>query len=261
VASRFRDFLSRNSVVPSNTLPLVHSTPSYRLDSILEGEEIVPTECDVFRTPLTYFFVGRPAYKVHPSSGEAEYWELPSCFIFEYDIVKAPEKIFPFDSGALHKGRMPNYVDLMDRDDFDVQGLPDAPARIIGAYFPDLRSYMKGKAKDTAHFQKDYTLGIFETQAKALHRMSIEKHNENIDDRRLSVEISTKETIDLKVSRPIAVVAPDEYFADAGFMNKVAVEWGALPIAYPISSLNTQAYYALIYERVESLYRDNLKLL
>lgn len=258
---RFKDFLRKNSVVASSPLPLVHSTPSYRLESIISSDQIVPTICDVFETPLTYFFVGRPAYKVANSDGEAEYWELPSCFIFEYSMVSSPDKVFPFDSGALHKGRMPSYINVMKRDEFDVHDVVDAPTKIIGAYFPNLAAYMKGQPKDTGTFQKEFTLGVFEAEAKAVHRLSLEKHISRVDDRRLSVEISTSETFDLRVSRPLAVIAPDEYFADEPFTKKVTSEWGAVPISYPLSSLSTSEYYALIYDRIESFYRDKLGLI
>ncbi|MBD9541303.1 hypothetical protein IB276_17750 [Ensifer sp. ENS04] len=258
---RFKEFLKKNSIVPSGELPLVHSTPAYRLESIISNDEIVPSKCDVFETPLTYFFVGRPAYKVSGSNGEAEYWELPACFIFEYTMVKVPDKVFPFDSGAFHHGRMPSYVSVMNRDEFDVHEIVDAPTKIIGAYFPDLAAYMKGQPKDTGTFQKEFTLGVFETEAKALHRLSLERHNSRVDDRRLSVELATSETFDLKIDRPLAVIAPDEYFADAQFSSKVTGDWGAVPISYPLSSLSTDQYYGLIYDRIETFYRDTLKII
>jgi hypothetical protein len=261
VPDRFKEFLKRNSIVPSGTLPLVHTTAAYRLDSILESGSIIPTQCDVFRTPLTYFFVGRPAYKLHGSDAEAEYWELPACFIFEYSLVPSPEKVFPFDSGAFHQGRMPSYINMMDRDQFDVHSVPEAPTKIIGAYFPNLASYMKGKAKDTVGFQNEFTLGVFEAEAKAVHRLSLEKNNTHVDDRRLSVEIATSETFELSKNKPLAVVAPDEYFADPNFLSKVSGEWGAMPIAYPISSLSVDHYYASIYERIETFYKNTLKIL
>lgn len=258
---RFRNFLRRNSIAPSPTMPLVHTTAAYRLDSIIDANTIIPTTCDVFRTPLTYFFVGRPAYKLNGSNVEAEYWELPACFIFEYTLVKDPEKVFPFDSGAFQNSRMPSYINMMDRDEFDVHEIPDAPTKIIGAYFPNLKAYMKGQPKDTGSFQREFTLGVFEAEAKAVHRLSLERHDSQVDDRRLSVELATSASFDLRVDNPLAVVAPDEYFADDSFRNKVATDWGAMPISYPISSLSVDKYYALIYDRIETFYRDTLRII
>ncbi|WP_454717967.1 hypothetical protein [Caulobacter segnis] len=260
MASNFQDFIARNSVVPVTNLPLVHTTASYRLDGIKTANAIVPTKCDVFETPLSYFFVGRPAYKVHEGDGEAEEWELPCCFIFEYEAVKNPERVFPFDSGAFARKRMPQYVSMMPIDNFNVADTPNAPLKIVGAYFGDAKKYVKGQAKEVSTFQGEFALGVFDAEIKAVHRLALEKHNAKVDDRRLSVELQTAETLDLRVTRPIAVVAPMPYFEDKAFRDHVLNEWKAQPIGYPISSLSSGAYYSAIYERIEKLYKE-LKLL
>jgi hypothetical protein len=72
----------------------------------------------------------------------------------------------------------------------------------------------------------------------------------------LTVELQTSEAIDLQVTRPIAVVAPAPYLEDPGFRHQVVDIWNAKPIAYPISTLNTNAYYSAIYERVQALYEE-----
>jgi hypothetical protein len=62
--STFSDFLSRNNITLGGVLPLVHSTRAYHLKGIVGSNKIIAAPCDVFRPEtLSYFFVGRPAYK------------------------------------------------------------------------------------------------------------------------------------------------------------------------------------------------------
>lgn len=141
MVSALESFLQRNSVVPTSSLPLVHSTKSYNLKAMLEAGAINPQECDVFlKEKINYFFVGRPSYKYTTDSSSADHWELPCCFIFAADVVKDPSRVFPFDSGAFSRGRFPDYIDMMPRSDFQMN-LPDAPQRIIGSFFGSAKNY------------------------------------------------------------------------------------------------------------------------
>lgn len=256
MANTFREFLARNSVQPAAPLPLVHTTAAYHLTAIRSSQEIRPQVCDVFAAPLTYFFVGRPAYKVRISDGEAEHWELPCCFIFEYEAIPRPTRVFPFDSGAFAKGRMPSYLSLMPRENFDVGDIDGAATKIIGAYFGDGAAYLAGRPKGTDAFKSEFAIDIFDPEVEAVHRLAVDRHSQHVDDRRLTVEIQTADIIDLLIKRPIAVVAPAPYLDDPGFRNQVVDVWKAKPIAYPISTLNTSAYYSAIYERIHALYKE-----
>ncbi len=54
----------RTSVTQGGALPLIHTTTSYHLKKFQETNKLIATECDVFKPDrLSYFFVGRPAYK------------------------------------------------------------------------------------------------------------------------------------------------------------------------------------------------------
>lgn len=256
MANTFREFIARNSVQPAKPLPLVHTTAAYHLGSILDSQSLRPQVCDVFASDLTYFFVGRPAYKVRLSDGEAELWELPCCFIFEYETVPRPTRVFPFDSGAFAKGLMPSYLSLMPRDSFDVSSIDSAATKIIGAFFGDGRAYLAGRPKASEAFKSEFAIDIFDPEVEAVHRLAIDRHSEHVDDRRLTVEIQTGEVVDLVVRRPIAVVAPAPYFDNAGFRQQVVEIWKAKPIAYSVSSLSTGAYYSAIYERIQGLYEE-----
>src|SRR5688572_24122883 len=109
-------FLSRNSVTPGTTLPVVHSMSGYRFEKIWQNGRIESEECDVFvGENLNYFFMGRPAYKVGSREQDAEHWQLPCCFIFDYQSIGSIKRVFPFDSGAHHNGLYPEYIGMMDK--------------------------------------------------------------------------------------------------------------------------------------------------
>jgi hypothetical protein len=254
--STLSDFLLRNSVVPGGTLPAIHTTQAYHLKYLQNTNKLLVTECDVFSPDkLSYFFVGRPAYKYQTDGSEAEYWELPCCFIFEFASVKGIKRIFPFDSGAFRKLRYPPYIRQMDWKHFEATAAPDAVSRIIGAFFGDLRSYFSFKSKDLGSFEKEFDLRVFDAEIKALHRLSREKSPATFDDRRFTIELQSDVDLDLNVSHPLAVIAPLPYFDEPTFRNHVETTWKATPIGYPVYTLSVEQYFHAVYERVEEFFK------
>src|SRR5215468_10821505 len=117
--SALLEFLSRNSIEQCEPLPLVHTSAAYFLKQILREKKLSATPCSVFKgEDLLYFFVGRPAYKKEIEL-EARYWELPCCFILEYEVIGA-RHIYPFDTGAFVNGLYPNFVSLADLREYNV---------------------------------------------------------------------------------------------------------------------------------------------
>jgi hypothetical protein len=252
----FADFLLRNSVLSSGSLPLVHTTRAYHLREIQQKNLLEVSDCDVFvGEKLNYFFVGRPGYKFSETGGEGAYWEFPCCFIFDFSAVGDPRRIFPFDSGAFRKGKYPNYIKMMKMEDFDVAEVTDAPARIIGAFFGSPARYFQLQAKAEEQFIREYSLGVMDAELRALHRLATDKSDLKFDDRRFCIEVQGQKGIDLSVSKPLAVVAPSDYFDDSTFRRHITEKWEAEPIPYPIYPLSVSNAYAQIYERVHEFYK------
>ncbi|WDF71458.1 hypothetical protein [Novosphingobium sp. KACC 22771] len=255
--SALENFLLRNSVVPEKSLPLVHSTKSYNLKSIIESEAIKPKKCDVFlNESLNYFFVGRPSYKYSTSSNSADHWELPCCFIFSTDIVKKPRRIFPFDSGAFSKGRFPDYIEMMPRDEFETN-IPDAPERIIGSFFGSAERYFKLESKSSNLFDQEFSLSPFDAEISAILRLAGERTNSDFDDRRLAIEIQSDQAVTLSTNKPLAVVLPEQYLSIESVIDKIQNQWDAEPIGYPMYSLSISCYHALIYHEIYKYYKRN----
>lgn len=252
----FSDFLQRNTVKPAGVLPLVHTRPARLLRHFSETNAIAPEPCDVFvGENLNYFFVGRPAYKYSSDDREAEYWELPCCFVFEFSTLQNLKRVFPFDTGAFHNRLYPRYINDLKMDDFDALGTPDAVSRIIGAFFADIPSYFQLKPKPESAFEQEFQLDVFDTEIRALHRLAREKSSTKYDDRRFSIEMQDTDSIDLSTKKPIAVIAPNQYYSNQAFRDHVTNVWGATPLGYSTYRLSVTAAYYAIYQNVEELFR------
>lgn len=251
--SALSDFLRRNTVQAVGGLPLVHSTQAYGLLKIVESDEISTTFCDVFKEPLSYFFVGRPAYKFKDDGDEAQEWELPCCFIMEFSSVPAIKRIYPFDTGGYK--RYPKYLSMIDREEFEVSDVPNAPQKLIGSFFGSARNYFNLHAKPKPEFMDQYSVRVTEPEVKAAHALAA-KSSTSFDDRRFTIEVQSVGTIDLKVIRPLAVILPMIYLDDTDIRSKIEDDWKAHPISYVSSCLNIGAYYGQIYAQVLQFYED-----
>jgi len=195
-------------------------------------------------------FVGRPAYKRTDSGSQAEYWELPCCFLFN-DLVGADfKRVYPFDSGAFKGRRYPEYIGLMPMEQFEANSNA-APGRIISAFFGSSERYFSGKAKDKDAFEEEFNLGILETEVRALRRLASDGTPSSFDDRRFTIEIQLEQKIDFKSHPPNAVVLPSIYLRDPLIKSKIVDEWHAHPITYEVFSLSLSAYDGIIYSKVK----------
>jgi hypothetical protein len=110
--------------------------------------------------------------------------------------------------------------------------------------------------KDKKTFESEFSLGVFDAEIRALHRLGIAKAPSSFDDRRFSIEIQSTTDIDLQVTKPLAVIAPMCYFDDVDFLRHVERRWNAVPICYPIYSLSVTQYYGSVYERVAKFFES-----
>jgi hypothetical protein len=72
------DFLQKNQIEKGRLLPAVHSTEAYFIKKFIKTGRIEPQTCKFFDgEKLSYFFIGRPAFK-RTYDTEPDYWELQS---------------------------------------------------------------------------------------------------------------------------------------------------------------------------------------
>jgi hypothetical protein len=143
----------------------------------------------------------------------------------------------------------------MSLDEFEASAAPETASRIIGAFFGGVRSYFALKSRNQDAFETGFSLGVFDAEIKALHRLAREKAPASFDDRRFSIEIQSSSDIDLQLTKPLAVVAPAPYFDDINFFDHVQNKWNAVPLPYSVHPLSVGQYYHAIYDRVEEFFK------
>jgi hypothetical protein len=253
--SKLEKFISRNTVTGTESLPLVHTTRSYSIEQIKETNNISTHKCNIFDENLVYLFVGRPAYRRNKSGAQAEYWELPCCFIFDSEKNIAAKRIFPFDSGAFKSGLYPEYIKFMDIVNFEATR-SDAPERIISAIFGTRERYFGGKSKSEEDFCNEFQLGPLDAEIKALRKLADDGTTTNFDDRRFTIEVQSTSSIDFAINPPDAVVIPAVYLEDIDIRKKIIDDWKATPLTYEVNSLSLELYDGIVFQRVADYYRS-----
>jgi hypothetical protein len=249
--SALAEFLKRNQITKSNPLPLVHTTESYHVKKIVASGTIKARPCNVFRGEnLSYFFVGRAAYKRNLNQ-EAEYWELPTCLVLSF-FSDGLKRSYPFDSGAFKLKRYPKFVNMMDMADFEVGQDPEAPHKIIGTFFGTARKYYRLAARPKEQFESKFDVEVLDEEMKALHKLILAKDNK-ADDRRFAIEMQFDHDIDLHTKKPILAILPETYLEDDAYMKKIEA-LGAEVLTYPVYPLRKEYFYYAIYEKLDHFY-------
>jgi hypothetical protein len=233
-------------------MPVIHTTSAYAAKQIIKGDLIRPRPCDTFKgEELTYLFYGRPSYKKIGDSQIAQYWELPSLFVMDYDAIDL-KRIYPFDTGAF--GKFPNFISMMPLEEFELAASLGAPQRLVSAFFVDPDRYFRLRPRDARDFNGRFDVTATDEEIRALHQLAL-SYSERIDDRRFAIEIQTECEIKLRDSGLKAVIIPEEY-CESDELVKLIESHGADIIPYPTHSLKQEMYYHTIYNILFELYRE-----
>lgn len=251
LAMTFLDFLQRNSVRVVDAPPACHSTQSYNIKAIIRSGHIEPKKCDVFNEEMTYFFVGKPAYKAYDDNAISKRWQLPCCFIFEYSSISEIKRIFPFDSGAFYRGIYPKYISMMDIEEFNIASAPDAPSRVISAFFGSFENYFSAEPRSRESLLSECMVTEFNDEIEAFHSLC----HENDDDRKCAIEVQSTSGVDISRAKLLAVIAPIKYGDIKEFRDFISLHDARL-ITYNVYSLNSHSYYSEIYGKYEMLMKE-----
>ena len=233
--------------------PLVHSTPSRNIFDILSGSHLKPLMCNVYREKLCYLFVGRPAYK-WTTQGDASRWQLPLVFVLKPTSCPMLKRIYPFDTGAFAAGRLPDYMAGFDMETFNLGTDLDAAAGLIEAFFGSAERYGRASAIDGSDLRTKHALGPEHQEIEALARLYSERSNIGVDDRARTIELQTGEDVTLTSDNVLGVVLPKQYAEHQGIAAELSA-LGCLVEAYDEYPLKVDAYYGIIYERVQKILR------
>ena len=244
--SSFDDFLKRNSVEAANGIhPLVHTTKSFNLKEIIADCGLSPKLCEVYGDSLLYFFVGRPAYEWLNTSGMPRDWELPTCFVFDELPELIPERTLPFDSGAHDGYRYPSYVNDIPVANFQ-SSRSDASRRIISAFYGSFSHYLHGKPKSQIALTEEFSLNPLHAEVLAIIELANDIGSPNIDHRRLSIEVQSKNTVSFDKDYPSAVILPTPYLKVDEVVEAIN-EWGCEVLNYDTFGLSLSSYFGQVF--------------
>lgn len=185
----FADWIDRLPEGDPRLLPLTHITNGIRARRIIEDGTIAPTECGVLELPLSYFFYGRPAYRLMGGSSVKLESSCPFCFIFDGEMIKRAREIFAFDTGAFAT-RMYDHVFDPDFElgDFSLGTDSARPNKLIGSVYRSILDYIEG---DRNAMGEPAVLALpHEFEARAYLELIKSPGRNEPDDRICSIEVN-----------------------------------------------------------------------
>lgn len=250
------EFLTNKNLSGNLTLPWVHSASAAKIFDLLEEGKLLAMDCDVFKgEKLVYFFVGRPAYKMKAVDAPSE-WELPVVFVVRFDKPPPIKRVFPFDSGAFQKGRMPSYISMFPIGAYELSSDMAMAGRLVSFYFKTQKRYFDRHAAGEQEMREEHSLDITHDQILALGKLYRDRDTSKLDDRAAAIEVQIAEGIPLDKTNVLGVVVPTEYKRHKG-MHQALKELTPNVEAYDIMPLGTEAHYGLVYECVKRIYKKS----
>lgn len=251
---RLKDFLTNSNLAAPKSPPWIHSSPSSKLISIIHGEKLVAMKCNVFKgEKLCYLFVGRAAYKIKDTENPTP-WQLPSVFIMRFTTPPPIKRLYPFDTGAFSRNRLPDYITTFDMTNFELGTSHEQIGRLISLYFESPRRYIDRNAVDHDKLKEEHLLSMSHSEILALGKLYREGSTKNHDDRAAAIEIQVAEDIPLAKSNLLGVVVPDEYLRTDGVKESLNALTNIVE-GYRLLPLSLSQHYSLIYDCVERVYK------
>jgi hypothetical protein len=249
---KLANFLEGNNVGNSPMPALVHTTYAKNIYDIAEHMKLRVFDCNVFHgEKLCYLFIGRPAYK-WSSESEASYWQCPLVFVLNGISTLKPKRIYPFDSGAFVKRIFPEYITLFPIEHFNLGSDMSLVNSIIGIFYGDSLSYMKGGSKSETMISEHVMLTPRHQEIQALIRLYNDRTSGNIDDRSRAIEVQFDSDISLVDNELIGIIYPDAYESDKELMGALSILNCQLK-SYHIYPLRVENYYQAIYEHAREM--------
>jgi hypothetical protein len=208
----FREWVDRQSDPGWPAMPLTHITKSLLAADIAKSGHITPSPCDVFNKDLTYFFYGRPAYRVSGDGAIKLEAACPCCFIFKANLIDKAKAIFAFDTGAFSKRLYKHMLtEEMKVEDFNLGTDTSRPNKLIGRTFGSQIAYFQGDIyaiPDPMTTTKSYDF-----HARSYLNLLTSPGRNEPDDRISSIEIILAEQVSLKDSL-LAIIVPHTLWDD-----------------------------------------------
>ncbi|MFL9503904.1 hypothetical protein ACJMQP_27975 [Rhodopseudomonas palustris] len=248
MAIRFRSYVSAATEVDP-CLPLIHTTSTNAFRNVLSTGEIKALKkCPVFGEYLTYFFYGRPAFKVEIENPEQRIIDdyLPAALVLKASAISRVKRIYPFDSGAFagEYYRGAHHADAK-LEDYLLDPTINSAKKVVGAFFETNSRYFFGDCIKTC------TVNPFDAPEVHAHFELISgSTGVEVDDRRYTIEVQTEEEIDLSSSL-LAFVIPHAWLASESVQDFLRLHPSVLPLSYSrYVGMSIQSSHGAMFERI-----------
>ncbi|UWU79129.1 hypothetical protein N2603_11915 [Bradyrhizobium huanghuaihaiense] len=254
---KLRDFLSALNVPDLDQLPLIHTTESSRIFSILNQGKLKATPCNVFKgEDLCYFFVGRPAYKAKLAEPNPYYWQLPMVFVVKFHTALQSKRIFPFDSGAFANSKLPSHILSFDIADYDLAPNSALVTKLISTFYGSNTNYFNAVGVKPEDLEMRHVLTPMHLQILSLAQMYAQPRTIDSDDRKSTIELQIEGDVEIEGGDLLGVILPEEFKRAPEIVAKLN-SFGCQIEYYPFYPLRSDHFYYAIYDSVAKVLKAN----
>jgi hypothetical protein len=175
-------------------------------------------------------------------------WQLPVAFVIRFEKPPPIKRIFPFDSGAFHDRRLPDYITMFKMDGYNLAGNPELVGRLVSFYFKSAERYFHRRPASEEEIKEQHNLDMSHAEIIALSRLYHEGSSPDCDDRAAAVEIQIEQDIEIRQDNLLGIVVPDLMHAIRTITKNVET--------YDHFPLGLTSHFALLYEGVKTIYKN-----
>jgi hypothetical protein len=200
-------------------LPFFHSCTAEEAIVYADSDKISAKFCDVFQEDLVYLFLGKGRYAAKYEDGRIRL--TPVSFVFKPGAALNLFRIYPFDTGACALGFYEPFMLKANiekiKKDFLLGDHVNIGYVLISYFFNSLNDYVRETPMPHSHSQiKDLAIqwGAFQLEEiNALYETAFSY----ADGRRITVEVQSKDDINLKDNADYLLVPTKNYEANHSF--------------------------------------------
>ena len=203
----------------SDELGLIHITSTGYGREIINSGKLEIKNCSVFHNKLVYFFFGRPVYRLTGGDEKTDIiGRFPIAFVFSAKDLGSPFHVYPFDTGAAHRGLFDSQSSPGDfLDDFELEPTIEGARKHIGWAFEN----------NSAYFEGDIRSGLinkieeWHTVARGYIRIAglAATGNNTPDKRAAAIEIAYERNVPLKANLQL-VILPKQFVENVAAGSK-----------------------------------------
>lgn len=253
----FRSWVDKKPDPGWDPMPLTHIAKGLVAEDIIRDKCIKPSEDKVFDKPLSYFFYGRPAYRISGDGSIRIEAACPFCFIFEPNLIKSATALHAFDTGAFAKRMYKSKImDEMAIEDFSLEKSHERANKIINCLFLDKNAYFDGDITKIGDL--DLYADAWDFLARGYLELIRSRGRNEPDDRICSIEAVFAEDVRIEGSLR-SVVVPHTLWSDdkkAPWLESLSTN-GVLIAPYVfIPGRHPEYYLSQLEQAVKGIYKQ-----